>query len=856
MSALSIEVPFPVFYDRAGEPLENGYVWIGQANLNPQTNPIQVYFDRDLTQPAAQPLRTLAGYISNAGTPAQIYVDATNFSILVQDKNGTMVYNFPDGTGSGPGACSIEYEAPFANSVPYSLCDKLAQTISVADFGAVGDGVTNDVAAFQNAINATPNSGVQVILVPSGSYAGNMLNLDYGNRSIVWNEQGSVSYVTAYPSNSYSDVFSGTQSQFSQSVFPEKHLKRFSSVRAGNGSGFIPGAVTIVGGAITNIAVTAGGANYALPRVLITGDGSGAVATATVVGGVITAINITSGGADYTQAEVYVVNGPVVVITGDSISTPNPTGTSPVYDGQYEIIQRAIQLQNPNRNITFFNRAVGATTWTTFDGIPSGNFPSWYTNTSKPWIDYIKELQPDLVICAFGMNDRQNFVPSRLRSSITKLIAFNPRPDVVLCTNMVPTAISSDQQFSSQASQIGRDFVAGYMRGYALRNNYGLVDIHRQFRLLRDGQDHRQTNLRYFTVDATRNLPYSFPHSGEGVFIKATFDCSPGNFWTNKAIELQISPAGANLTEYVRLSDNAGKLTISVQEYSGPQVPTPQFSLNTVIDTPTSPSSEFEILVVDQTLSVYVDGVEACVRVFAKAGGVFTPVLRRVDITTPSSPVPISDTVPTINAYAVGQYAQYQSRLNDYQLWGYGPPSGFENFGGNKVNHPSSFCTKYVIAPVVYATNFNQAGISIRSDTAANSNFIGVNETAPVALLHVTKIENPTTLTPAGNANNILIEDETNAGMSLMTSDTGAGRINFGDATNNAAGTFSFAHTTDRFSFIVQGNTSMTIDVPGADTITSAQLLVNIGGTLILKQVSVGIADSGGVGFRLLRVPN
>ncbi len=170
MSALSIQVPFPVFQGRDGQPLENGYIWIGEPNLNPQTNPVVAYYDAALTIVAPQPLRTINGYVSRAGTPAQIYVGGVNFSILVQDSNGSMVYNFPDGSGISPDACGVTYDPPFTGAVPYPVCEKLEQTVSVMDFGAVGDGVTNDTAAFLAAVAALPATGGTIYVPDATGY--------------------------------------------------------------------------------------------------------------------------------------------------------------------------------------------------------------------------------------------------------------------------------------------------------------------------------------------------------------------------------------------------------------------------------------------------------------------------------------------------------------------------------------------------------------------------------------------------------------------------------------------------------------------------------------------------------------
>lgn len=161
MSPLSIQVPFPVFQDRDGQPLDNGYVWIGEANLNPQTNPVIAYYDSDLTIVAPQPLRTLNGYISRSGTPAQVYVDGVNFSILVQDSKGSMVYNFPDGTGIGPQAAGVSFFPPGGGAVT-NLQARGENVIYVTDYAnlavmtAARDPIDPNSHLLLNFLNWTP----------------------------------------------------------------------------------------------------------------------------------------------------------------------------------------------------------------------------------------------------------------------------------------------------------------------------------------------------------------------------------------------------------------------------------------------------------------------------------------------------------------------------------------------------------------------------------------------------------------------------------------------------------------------------------------------------------------------------
>lgn len=176
MASVSIFPPYPSFFDVAGKPLENGYIWIGTANLDPQTNPIAVYWDEALTITADQPIRTLGGYPVRNGTPAQVFPSAATYSMRVQDKNGIQQYyvaeasKFDDELASPTGSSLVGFLQSGTGAQPRTVQSKLRDTVSVKDFGAVGDGVTDDTAAIAACLLAAKTNGTLRVFFPVGTY--------------------------------------------------------------------------------------------------------------------------------------------------------------------------------------------------------------------------------------------------------------------------------------------------------------------------------------------------------------------------------------------------------------------------------------------------------------------------------------------------------------------------------------------------------------------------------------------------------------------------------------------------------------------------------------------------------------
>ena len=167
MSNQSVEQPFPLFFDSDGAPLENGYVYVGAENQNAEANPVNIFWDEDLTIPATNPVRTLNGYPSRSGSPGRIYVGSSH-SLLIKDKNQGIVHSSLSKTLLVPSE-RIQFDVGLSGSVSRSLNSKLGEFLSVKDFGAKGDGATDDTTAIQAAMTYIAANGGSLFF-PEGVY--------------------------------------------------------------------------------------------------------------------------------------------------------------------------------------------------------------------------------------------------------------------------------------------------------------------------------------------------------------------------------------------------------------------------------------------------------------------------------------------------------------------------------------------------------------------------------------------------------------------------------------------------------------------------------------------------------------
>lgn len=92
--------PFAPYLDLRGLPL-TGRLYLGVEGLDPETDPIDAFFDAALTIAAPQPIVVVGGVVRNAGNPALLYVAKENFSMRTRDEDGGQVIYLPNAAIDG-----------------------------------------------------------------------------------------------------------------------------------------------------------------------------------------------------------------------------------------------------------------------------------------------------------------------------------------------------------------------------------------------------------------------------------------------------------------------------------------------------------------------------------------------------------------------------------------------------------------------------------------------------------------------------------------------------------------------------------------------------------------------------------
>lgn len=172
------------FFDSNGIPLAGGKIYTYAAGT---TTPLATYTARDGITPNANPI-----ILDSAGrTPAQIWsTEGLLYKYVIAQPNDVVIRTFDNIGGSvvasdlaqdlanttdnAKGDALIGFKQSgasgfLAGAVARTVNSKLQESVSVKDFGAVGDGVTDDTAAIQAALNAVDGS-IKRVFVPAGTY--------------------------------------------------------------------------------------------------------------------------------------------------------------------------------------------------------------------------------------------------------------------------------------------------------------------------------------------------------------------------------------------------------------------------------------------------------------------------------------------------------------------------------------------------------------------------------------------------------------------------------------------------------------------------------------------------------------
>jgi hypothetical protein len=147
---------------------------------------------------------------------------------------------------------------------------------------------------------------------------------------------------------------------------------------------------------------------------------------------------------------------------------------------------------------------------------------------------------------------------------------------------------------------------------------------------------------------------------------------------------------------------------------------------------------------------------------------------------------------------------------------------------------------------LTFRTSFTER---LRIDSSGN---VGINETVPFGKLHISDTQ--TGRTTADSAGNLLVLEDDENGMSILSADAGAGYILFGDTASSASGGIVYDHSANKFNFRTnEAWNRMILDSSGNLLVGKTAVDFSVDGVALQPSGVVGITRDGGVPLILNR---
>lgn len=306
-------------------------------------------------------------------------------------------------TSGAVDAEQVSYNPPFTGAVATNVEDKLAQTVSVKDFGAVGDGVVDDAAAFTN---AGSSAAIVEVNVPAGTYRLNSNPAPTGNvtwiidKGASFTGSGTLSYLTnkivsrgdyrSIESNSsfYNGIFGYLEQNAAQTNYGT--IAIHGSVQSAGGTGSAGEAdIAIAAFGANNLNATASGVWGLYSTVLrasgINGPTHGMEIDVANFGSTVSITPATPFGAGLTSG--------IWLCTGGETTEPTAGGAPGVASVGLAIIQNDSQIGTKtakfDKGILFHNAAINGADGTgganigTAIAFASGHAMQWFNNSNQ-----------------------------------------------------------------------------------------------------------------------------------------------------------------------------------------------------------------------------------------------------------------------------------------------------------------------------------------------------------------------------------------------------------------------------------------------------------------------------------------